>query len=101
MVQQPDSHLDVLRLTSDHDQSLPLVWWSSLGTSWTDPDRTRFHDLNLAPTHLADLVDLSTAFADDTTYQIVGYVDLLRLQRPSCSCSRSRRRGNSGMRIRI
>ena len=67
MIQQADGHLNVLGLTSDHDQSLALVWRSSLSTSWPDSDRTRFHDLNLAPTHLADLVDLSTAFADDTT----------------------------------
>ena len=101
MVQQPDSHLDILRLTGDHDQSFPLVWWSCLSTSWTDPDRTRFHDFNLAPTHLADLVDLSTAFADDTTDQIVRYVDLLRLQGPSCSCGCSRRRRHGGVRIGI
>lgn len=79
MIQQADGHLDVVWLTSYHDQSLTLVWRSSLSTSRTNPDRTRFHNLNLACTHLADLVDLGTAFADDTAYQIVGYVDLLSL----------------------
>ena len=85
MIQQADSHLNVVRLTSDHDQSLTLVWRSGLSTSWTDPDRTRFHNLDLARAHLADLVDLGTAFADDTADQIVRYVDLLSLQRSSCS----------------
>jgi hypothetical protein len=86
MIQQADGHLNVMRLTSDNDQSLTLVRRASLRTSRAHPDRTRLHDLNLARTHLADLVDLGTPFTDDTTDQIVGYVDLLSLQGPSCSC---------------
>ena len=100
MVQQANSHLDVVRLTSDHDQSLALVWRSSLSTSRTNPDRARFHNLDLARTHLADLVDLGAAFADDTTNQIVGYVDLLSLQGSSCS-SRRRRHGRMRIGIRV
>lgn len=79
MIQQADSHLNIVWLTSYHDQTLTLVWRSSLSTPRTDPDRTRFHNLNLARTHLADLVDLGTAFANDAANQIVRYVDLLGL----------------------
>jgi hypothetical protein len=97
MIQQADGHLNVVWLTSDHDQSLTLVWRPSLSTSRTDTDCTRFHDFDLARTHLADLVDLGTTLADDAADQVVGYVNLLSLQGPS----RSRRWRHSGLRIGV
>ena len=80
MIQQLDSHLDIRRLASDHDQSLPFSPRRCRRTIHAHSNSARFHDLDLARTHVPDLVDLASTFANYTAYQVVRDVDLLCLE---------------------
>ena len=52
----------------------------SLGATSTSSNAcTWLHDLDVAPTHLPNLVDLLAALANDAPNQVVGNKDLLRL----------------------
>ena len=79
MVQQLYCHLDVSGLARNDDESLALA--SCRGrTVHAYAHRTWFHDLDLACAHMPDLVDLRTTLANDATNEVVGDIDLLRLQ---------------------
>lgn len=65
---------------SDNDQ--PLAITSGGRGAAIDPGAgsPRFHDLNLAGAHVPNLVDFASAFPNNTTDEIVGDEDLLRLE---------------------
>ena len=80
VIQELHRHLDIGRLTSDNHQSLALASSRRRRTIHAHTHRPRLHNLDLARTHVPNLVDLSAAFTDDTPDEVVRDVDLLRLQ---------------------
>lgn len=83
MIEQLHSRLDLTRLAGHGHK--PLVR-SRSSTRWRATSRTscgsraRFHNPDRAARYAANLVDLGAAFADDTSDQVVGDVDLLGLR---------------------
>ena len=79
MVQQLHRHLNVGRGSSNDDQPFALSAGGGGSTVHTYAYSPRFHDFDLACAHMADLVDLGAAFADDAAHKVVGDVYLLGL----------------------
>lgn len=80
VIQQLHCHLDVRRLTCDHNQSLALAARRKGRPIDASPDSARFHDLYLTRTHMTDLVDLRTSFTDDASNEVIRDIDLLGLE---------------------
>lgn len=101
MVQQLDCHLDVCRLASNDNQSLPFPSTCRRGGS-VHPysDCTRLHYLDLTCTHVANLVDLATSLSNDTAYKVVRDINLLGLKLLGRVMLR-RRRPRGPVRVRV
>lgn len=80
VIQELHRHLDIGGLTSDNHQSLALASSRRRRTVHAHTHRPRLHNLDLACTHVPNLIDLSATLADDTSHEIVRDVNLLRLQ---------------------
>lgn len=81
LVKQIHRRLNRLWTSRNNHQPLPLLPRRHRLSIHRHARRTGLHNLNRALAHLPDLVDLAAALADDTPDQVVGDVDVLRLQR--------------------
>ena len=79
MVQQLYRHLDVSRLTCDHDQPLVLATTRAGGAIRANSHSAWLHDFDLTRTHVSNLVYFAASFANDAPYKIVGDINLLGL----------------------
>ena len=80
MVQQLNSHLNICGWTRDDDQ--PLTLTSCGGGAAVDPRAGGpwFHDLDLAGTHVPNLIDFASTFSNNTANEVIRDKDLLRLK---------------------
>lgn len=78
MIEKLNGHLNVLRLTSDDDQS--LIFRSACRTSHARRRCTWFHNLDLTRAHMPNLVNFASALSNYTPNQVVGDVNLLGLK---------------------
>ena len=80
MIQHLHCQVDVCRMTRDDHQSLAFAACRKGCAIYTSPDSPRFHDLDLARTHVPNLVDLRTSFTNNAPNKIVRDIDLLSLE---------------------
>lgn len=80
MIEKLHRHLDVRWLAGDDHQPLAFLAGRCGGAIHTHPNSARFHNLYLTCTHVSNLIDLAAALANDASHEIIGDVDLLRLQ---------------------
>lgn len=80
MIQQLYSHLYICRRAGDNYKPFAFASgrrWSAINSHTR---RARLHDLDLASAHMPNLVDLTSSFTNNTSYEIIRNVDLLRLE---------------------
>jgi hypothetical protein len=80
MIQQLNSHLNICRWTRNDNQALSLTTRRCRRTVDSYASSTGLHDLDLTSTHMSNLVDFTSTFANNAAHKIVGNINLLRLQ---------------------
>jgi hypothetical protein len=80
MIKQLHRHLNVSRLSSDHNQSFPFTSSWSRCSIHPYPHRPGLHNLDLTCTHMPNLIDLASSLPNDTPNEVIWDVDLLCLK---------------------